>query len=161
MSRRSEWQRPTTPGGLRGDPSERQKKKKKTMNVQSNFNGWHYGNMPIQIYWKLDCGYLLEPPRSYCKVLSLSSLCTHLILSYWISDRDDFNYFWSTSRPILPITFRFRRKEIEIDFQDGSRGGHLRVPIGKVLAIFDLQVTSILPIKFQVTGLSSMRKRSK
>ena len=33
------------------------------------------------------------------------------------------------------------------DFQDG---GHLGFQIDRILAIFDLQVTPILPIKFQV-----------
>ena len=35
----------------------------------------------------------------------------------------------------------------KIDFQDG---GHLGVPIGSILAIFDLQVTLMLPSKFGV-----------
>ena len=29
-------------------------------------------------------------------------------------------------------------------------GGHLGFPIGKILAVFDLQVTTLLPTKFQV-----------
>ena len=37
----------------------------------------------------------------------------------------------------------------EIDFQDGGHGNHLGFPIGKILAIFDLQVTPMLPTKFQ------------
>ena len=37
--------------------------------------------------------------------------------------------------------------EQNIDFQDG---GHLGFPIGKILAIFDLQVTRMLSTKFQV-----------
>ena len=39
-----------------------------------------------------------------------------------------------------------QEKKFNIDFQDG---GHLGFPIRLILAIFDLQVTSILPIKFQ------------
>ena len=35
----------------------------------------------------------------------------------------------------------------KIDFQDG---GHLGFPIGTILAIFDLQVTLMLPSKFGV-----------
>ena len=38
----------------------------------------------------------------------------------------------------------------KIDFQDGGHGGHLGFPIGSILAIFDLQVTLMLPIKFGV-----------
>ena len=43
-----------------------------------------------------------------------------------------------------------------IDFQDGRHvwyGGHLGFPIEIILAIFDLQVTSMLPTKFQVNWL--------
>ena len=36
---------------------------------------------------------------------------------------------------------------IKIVFQDSSHGGHLEFPI---LAVFDVQVTPMLPIKFQV-----------
>ena len=36
---------------------------------------------------------------------------------------------------------------VKIDFQDG---GHLGFPIGIILAIFDLQVTPMLPTKYQV-----------
>ena len=36
----------------------------------------------------------------------------------------------------------------KIDFQDG---GHLGFPIGTILAIFDLQVTPMLPSKFGVS----------
>ena len=38
----------------------------------------------------------------------------------------------------------------KIDFQDGHHGGHLGFPIGTILAIFDLQVTLMLPTKFGV-----------
>ena len=37
-----------------------------------------------------------------------------------------------------------------MDFQDGSYGGHLGIPIRMILAIFDLQVILMLPIEFQV-----------
>ena len=36
------------------------------------------------------------------------------------------------------------------DFQDGDHGGHLGFPISMILAIFDLQVTLMLPTKFGV-----------
>ena len=38
----------------------------------------------------------------------------------------------------------------KIDFQDGGHGGHLGFLIGTILAIFDLQVTLMLPSKFGV-----------
>ena len=41
-------------------------------------------------------------------------------------------------------------EEAKIDFQDGGHGGHLGFPNGTILAIFDLQVTLMLPTKYQV-----------
>ena len=41
-------------------------------------------------------------------------------------------------------------KKQKIDFQDGGYGGHLGFRIGTILAIFDLQVTPMLPTKYQV-----------
>ena len=43
------------------------------------------------------------------------------------------------------------QKKRKIDFQDGPHGSHLGFQIGMILAIFDLQVTSMLPTKFQVS----------
>ena len=43
-----------------------------------------------------------------------------------------------------------QEKKFKIDFQDGNCGGHLVFPIRKILAIFDLQVTSMSLTKFQV-----------
>ena len=42
--------------------------------------------------------------------------------------------------------------------QDGGHGGHLGFLIRMILAIFDLQVTLMLPTKFQVTF--GFRRRS-
>ena len=42
------------------------------------------------------------------------------------------------------------QKKRKIDFQDGGHGGHLGFPIGTILAIFNLQVTLMLPSKFGV-----------
>ena len=36
-------------------------------------------------------------------------------------------------------------EEAKNRFQDGHHGGHLGFPIGTILAIFDLQVTPMLP----------------
>ena len=38
----------------------------------------------------------------------------------------------------------------KIDFQDGGNDGHFACPIGTILAIFDLQLTPMLPTKFRV-----------
>ena len=58
------------------------------------------------------------------------------------------------------IGLSVQEKKRKIDFQDGSHGGHLGFPIGTILAIFDLQVTLMLPSKFRVKWpFSSGRKR--
>ena len=41
-----------------------------------------------------------------------------------------------------------QEKKRKIDFQDGGHGG--RFPVGTILAIFDLQVTPMLPTKYRV-----------
>ena len=48
------------------------------------------------------------------------------------------------------IGLSVQEKKRKIDFQDGGHGGHLGFPIGTILAIFDLQVTQMLPTKYQV-----------
>ena len=48
------------------------------------------------------------------------------------------------------ICLSVQEKKRKIDFQDGCHGGHLGFPIGTILAIFDLQVTPMLPSKFGV-----------
>ena len=47
----------------------------------------------------------------------------------------------------VSIGLSVQEKKFNIDFQDG---GHLGFPIRMILAIFDLQVTMVLPIKFRV-----------
>ena len=54
----------------------------------------------------------------------------------------------------LPV----QEKKRKIDFQDG---GHLGFPISTLLAIFDLQVTPVLPTKFGVNCLSVQEKKRK
>ena len=41
-------------------------------------------------------------------------------------------------------------EEAKNRFSNGGHGGHLGFPIGTILAIFDLQVTLMLPTKYQV-----------
>ena len=48
------------------------------------------------------------------------------------------------------IGFSVQEKKRKIDFQDGGHGGHFGFLIGTILAIFDLQVTPMLPTKHQV-----------
>ena len=50
--------------------------------------------------------------------------------------------------------------EQNIYFQDGSHGGHLGFLTGRILAIFDLQLTLMLSIKFQVILAFRFRRRS-
>ena len=51
-----------------------------------------------------------------------------------------------TRQVLSQLAFWLKRK-FNIDFQDGS---HLGFPIRMILATFDLQITLILPMKFQV-----------
>ena len=53
---------------------------------------------------------------------------------------------------MLPSKFGLsvQEKKRNIDFEDGGHGGQLGFPIGTILASFDLQVTPILPTKYQV-----------
>ena len=50
--------------------------------------------------------------------------------------------------PILPIKFQLNwpsiQEKFKIAFQDGNCGSHLVFPIGTILAIFDLQITSMI-----------------
>ena len=48
------------------------------------------------------------------------------------------------------IGFSVQEKKQKMDFQDGDHGSHLGFLIGMIVAIFYLQVTLMLPIKFQV-----------
>ena len=48
----------------------------------------------------------------------------------------------------IGLSFQEKRK---IDFQDGDHGGHLGFWNGRILAIFALQDTLMLPSKFQVS----------
>ena len=75
--------------------------------------------------------------------------------------------FWlflihKSPRYVLPSFESFGvsgQKKIEIYFQDGYYVAHLEVPIGAILAIFDLHVTRILPAKFRVNRPSVQEKK--
>ena len=53
--------------------------------------------------------------------------------------------------PTKSVGLSFQKKR-KIDFQD-HHGGHLRFPIGTILAILDLYVTPMHPTKFGVNWL--------
>ena len=53
-------------------------------------------------------------------------------------------------RDAIKYVYTILRRNEKIDFQDGCHGGHLGLPIGTILAIFDLQITLMLPTKFRV-----------
>ena len=59
------------------------------------------------------------------------------------------------------IGLLFQKKKQKIDFQDGCHGSHLGFPIGTILAIFDLQVTQMLPTIFGVNWLLGSGKEEK
>ena len=54
-----------------------------------------------------------------------------------------------------------QEKKLNIDFQDGGHGGHLGFLIRTILAIFDLQVTLMLPTKFRVKLLLGLGEEAK
>ena len=84
----------------------------------------------------------------------------------WISDWHNFSYFWSTSHPNVSyqvwsqLVFQCRRR-LNIDFQDGGHCGHLGFRIRTILAIFDLQITLMLPTKFRVKWLLGLGEEAK
>ena len=76
----------------------------------------------------------------------------------WVSDRNIFDYcfIYKAPRCFLPsfksIGLSVQEEKRKINFQDGCHGDYLGIPIGTILAIFDLQVTPMVPIKFRPFG---------
>ena len=70
-----------------------------------------------------------------------------------ISDRNHFSFFliYTSPRCFLPsfksTSISVQEKKQKIGFQDGCHCRNLGFPIGMILAIFDLQVTMMLPIQ--------------
>ena len=64
----------------------------------------------------------------------------------WISYQKDFQWFLIS----FESTGLSVREEWKIDFQDGHHGSHLGFWIQMILAIFDIQVTPMLPSNFWV-----------
>ena len=58
----------------------------------------------------------------------------------------------------MSIGLSVQEKKRKIDFEDG---GHLGFPIGTILVSFDLQVTPMLPTKFQVSWPFSLGDEAK
>ena len=54
-----------------------------------------------------------------------------------------------------------QEKKLNIDFQDRGHGGHLGFRIRMILAIFDLQVTQMLPTKLWVNWLLGLGEEAK
>ena len=64
-------------------------------------------------------------------------------------------FFYVQVTPMFLPSFKWtglsvQEKKLKLDFKDDGRGGHFVFPIGTILAIFDVQVTLMLPTKFQV-----------
>ena len=86
----------------------------------------------------------------------------------WISDPNDFKFFYLPVTPMLPtkfpvkLAFGFTRRSKKVDFQDGHHhSGHLGFPIGMILANFDLQVTRTLPTEFRINWPFSSGEKAK
>ena len=78
------------------------------------------------------------------------------ILDFWLEQFYQF-FTYKSPRCFLPsfksIGLSVQDEKLKTDFQDGRQGGHLGFPTEMILDIFDLQVTLMLPTKFQVSWL--------
>ena len=75
-------------------------------------------------------------------ILDLRSAWFYLFLIYKSS--------WCFLASLESIGLLVQEKKQKIDFQHGRHGSHLWFLIGMILAVFDLQVTQMLPTKFWV-----------
>ena len=57
---------------------------------------------------------------------------------------------WCFPPSFKSISLSVQEKKWKIGFQDGCNGGHLGFPIRMILAIFNLQVSLMIPTKFRV-----------
>ena len=89
--------------------------------------------------------------RSENGIFKMSAIAT--ILDFRL---ERFSFFSSTVhsdafyRVSSQLDFSSGEEAKKIDFQDGRHGGHIGIWIGTILAIFDLQVTPMLPTYFQI-----------
>ena len=86
----------------------------------------------------------------------------------WISDRNDFgSFFFIYVILMLPTKFRVmiclsvQEKKRKIDFQDGSYGGHLRLPIRMILAILIYSSHRCFLSNFKTIGVLFQEKKRK
>ena len=72
----------------------------------------------------------------------------------WISEWNDFSYFLIYKSPHPDASYQVSsmgllvQEKLKTDFQDGHHCIHLGFLNGIIMAIFDLQVTQMLPTKF-------------
>ena len=99
----------------------------------------------FQDNWPFGSGEEAKHRFSRWPPLRPSALWIKTILT--IFDLQVTRYFLLSFKPIGLLEHEKKRK---INFQDGRDCGHLGFPIGIILAIFDLQVTPMLPTELQV-----------
>ena len=58
-------------------------------------------------------------------------------------------FFYLEVTLMLPTKFQDQEKKLKIDFQDGHHGGQFRLPVGTILASFNLHSAPILPTMFR------------
>ena len=107
------------------------------------------------------------PKENFCKVI-LKSVQSFLIRSFLkFSNIDTQGKQEGHDGPVLltwlpnkceSIGLSIQEKKLNIDFQDGV---HLGFPIRMILVTFDLQVTSILTMKFESIALLVWEKKFK
>ena len=122
---------------------------------QNNFKGFFY--LPVtpmhptkfRVIWPFGSGE--EAKNRFSRWLPW--------LPSWISDYNNFN-FYKSPQSFLPrlksIGLSVQEKKWKTDFQDGD---HLGFPIGTIFIFFVLQVTPMLPTKFQVNCPFSSREK--
>ena len=99
-------------------------------------------------------------PTKFQDKWPLGSKNAKTIFSRWSCGHLDFrskhfSYFKSTSHSdashqVFKAGLSIHKKKGKIIFQDGGHGGHLGISIGMIVAMFDLQVTTMFPTKFGV-----------
>ena len=77
-----------------------------------------------------------------------------------ISDLHPVASYQFSSQLALWIRKRSKKKKKK-EFQDGHHDGDFGFLIGKILSVFDLQVTPMLPTKFRVNWPSVQEKKRK
>ena len=55
--------------------------------------------------------------------------------------------------PTKSVGLSVQENKLKINFKNGRHGSHLGFHVGSIFAIFDVQVTPMLPTKFQVNWL--------